>query len=69
MPIWAPEVVADERLARRLLAQFPEPRLDSLRPLAKGWDNTVWVVDERYAFRFPRWQISIPGVELKLAVA
>lgn len=58
----------DEGLARRLLAQFPELRLESLRPLAEGWDNAVWVVDERYAFRFPRRQIAIPGVELELAV-
>ncbi len=58
----------DETLARRLLAQFPELRLASLRPLAEGWDNAVWVADERYAFRFPRRQIAIPGVELELAV-
>lgn len=58
----------DEELARRLLAQFPELRLESLRPLAEGWDNAVWVADERYAFRFPRRQVAIPGVELELAV-
>jgi hypothetical protein len=43
-------------------------RLESLRPLAEGWDNAVWVVDEQYAFRFPRREIAIPGVELELAV-
>ena len=58
----------DEGLARRLLAQFPELRQESLRPLAEGWDNAVWVVDERYAFRFPRRQIAIRGVELELAL-
>lgn len=68
MPIWSAEVVVDEGLARRLLTQFPELSLESLRPLAEGWDNSVWVVDERYAFRFPRRQIAIPGVVLELAV-
>ncbi len=67
MPIWSAEVVVDEGLARRLLAQFSELTVESLRPLAEGWDNAVWVVNERYAFRFPRRQIAIPGVELELA--
>ena len=58
----------DEGLARLLLTQFPELSADTLRPLAEGWDNAVWVVNERYAFRFPRRQIAIPGVELELAV-
>ena len=67
MPIWSAEVVVDEGLARRLLAQFPELTVESLHPLAEGWDNAVWVVNKRYAFRFPRRQIAIPGVELELA--
>ena len=58
----------DERLVRALLAQFPELELESLRPLAEGWDNSVWLVNERHAFRFPRRQIAIAGVELELAV-
>lgn len=68
MPVWSAEVVVDEGLARRLLAQFPELRLEWLRPLAEGWDNAVWVVDERYAFRFPRREVAIRGVELELAI-
>jgi aminoglycoside phosphotransferase (APT) family kinase protein len=68
MPIWSAEIVVGEALARLLLAQFPELSMDTLRPLAEGWDNAVWIVDERYAFRFPRRQIAIPGVELELAV-
>src|SRR5215210_5450555 len=68
VPVWAAEVVVDEGLVRRLLAQFPELELRSLRKLAEGWDNSVWVVDDRYAFRFPRRQIAIPGVERELAV-
>jgi aminoglycoside phosphotransferase (APT) family kinase protein len=68
MPVWEAEVVLDEELARRLLAQFPRLEIESLRPLAEGWDNAVWVVNERYAFRFPRRQIAIRGVELEIAV-
>jgi aminoglycoside phosphotransferase (APT) family kinase protein len=68
VPIWSAEIVVDERLARLLLTQFPELSVDILRPLAEGWDNAVWIVNERYAFRFPRRQIAISGVELELAV-
>ena len=33
-----------------------------------GWDNAVWVVEGRWAFRFPHREIAIPGVERELAV-
>ena len=60
---WAPEVVVDERLARELIGeQFPEVEQRSLRLLGAGWDNTVWLVDEKWVFRFPRRQMVIPGL-------
>jgi aminoglycoside phosphotransferase (APT) family kinase protein len=68
MPVWSPELAVDERLVRRLLDQFPGLDLRTLRKLAEGWDNSVWVVDERYAFRFPHRAVAIPGVERELAV-
>ena len=40
----------------------------TLRLLATGWDNEVWLVDERWAFRFPRRAAAVEGVELELAV-
>ena len=69
MAEWDPEVVIDERLVRALLEdQFPELDASSARPLGEGWDNAVWLVEERWAFRFPRRQIAIPGVGRELAV-
>lgn len=65
--MWTAEVVIDEGLVRRLLARFPSSR-SALRRLAEGWDNSVWVVDERFAFRFPRRAIAIPGIEREIAV-
>jgi len=64
---WHAEIAVDEELARRLIGQFPELTLDSLRPFAEGWDNAVWVANERWAFRFPRRAIAVPGVELEIA--
>jgi aminoglycoside phosphotransferase (APT) family kinase protein len=68
VPAWDAEVVVDETRVRRLLGQFPELRIGSLRRLAEGWDNDVWLVDETWAFRFPRRAIGIPGIERELRV-
>jgi aminoglycoside phosphotransferase (APT) family kinase protein len=68
MPIWSADVEIDEALVRRLLAQFPELQIESLHLLAEGWDNAVWVVNDAVAFRFPRREVAIPGVERELAV-
>jgi aminoglycoside phosphotransferase (APT) family kinase protein len=68
VPVWEAEIVVDEALARRLLEQFPGLEAEALRALGYGWDYTIWVVGERYAFRFPRRQIGIPGTEREIAV-
>jgi len=69
VPEWSAEFEVDEPLARRLIReQFPELRVHSLRLFATGWDNTVWLVDETWAFRFPRREIAVPLVERELVV-
>lgn len=69
MPEWSPELEVDERLAMRLIAdQFPSLTEAPVRFLAAGWDNTVFVVDERWAFRFPRREVAIPGINREIAV-
>ncbi len=69
MPEWEAEIAIDEGLVRALLSdQFPELDAASARPLAEGWDNSVWVVEDEWAFRFPRREIAIPGVERELEV-
>ena len=66
MQPWAAEIVVDEALARRLLGQFRELELSSVRLLATGWDRTVWLVNETWAFGFPRRAIVVPGFEREL---
>jgi aminoglycoside phosphotransferase (APT) family kinase protein len=68
VPTWTPEVTVDEALARRLLGQFQELELRSVRPLSAGWDYTIWAVDDDWAFRFPRREMVIPGMELEIAI-
>ena len=69
MPEWDADVEIDEPLVRGLLEeQFPELATGTIRFLGKGWDNSVWIVDDRWTFRFPRRAIAVPGVERELAV-
>lgn len=68
MADWDPEIDVDPALARRLIVgQFPALRGADVAPLAAGWDNTVYAVDGRWAFRFPRRASAIPGVEREIA--
>lgn len=67
MAEWDADIEVDADRARRLIeAQFAELRGVPIRPLATGWDNAVFVVDDRWAFRFPRRAIAVPGVEREI---
>jgi aminoglycoside phosphotransferase (APT) family kinase protein len=68
MPEWDPEVEVGEDRARTLIeAQFPELAGSTVEAVAAGWDNIVYLADGRWAFRFPRRAIAIPGVEREIA--
>jgi len=57
----------DEELVRHLISsQFPELPLRALHLLADGWDNAVWLVNEEWAFRFPRLSGVVPGIEREM---
>jgi aminoglycoside phosphotransferase (APT) family kinase protein len=57
---WEPEIVVDEKLARRLIReQFPSVQVEQIELLGVGWDNTVYVVDRIYTFRFPRREVAV----------
>ena len=69
MPEWDAEVAIDEAFVRALLGeQFPELDASSARLIGEGWDYAVWLLEERWAFRFPRREVVIPGLECELAV-
>ena len=66
---WSAEVTVDRDLAYRLIAgQFDALEPTELRLLSKGWDNTVWLVDRRWVFRFPRREVVIAGIEREMAL-
>ena len=66
MPEWSADLTVDEALARERIERFFVPR--SLRLLAEGWDNSVWLADERWVFRFPRRSVALPGIRNEIAV-
>lgn len=67
MAEWDADIEVDADRARRLIeAQVVELRGARIRPLATGWDNAVFAVDDRWAFRFPRRVIAMPGVEREI---
>ena len=68
MPEWDADFDVDEALARSLIEeQFPRLDASSARLVGSGWDNAVWLVEEKWAFRFPRREIAVPLVARELA--
>jgi aminoglycoside phosphotransferase (APT) family kinase protein len=66
VPTWSAEIVVDPELACRLLSRFEQLEIESLRPLGEGWDRTVWLVNERWVFGFPRREMVVPGIEREI---
>jgi aminoglycoside phosphotransferase (APT) family kinase protein len=67
--VWDAEVEVGAALARSLIsARFPALDSGPLRRVGEGWDNVVWATADGVAFRFPRRQIAIPGVEREIAL-
>jgi aminoglycoside phosphotransferase (APT) family kinase protein len=66
---WEPEVVVDAALACALVDdQFHELAPASARLLAAGWDNTAYLVNDAFVFRFPRRAIAVPLLETEAAL-
>ncbi len=58
---WEPELTIDPGTAFTMIAeQFPELYPKKIRLLGMGWDNTAFLIDEDYVFRFPRRQVAVP---------
>lgn len=66
MPVAEQEVDRDR--ASRVLEAYPEVAGEDMRLLGIGWDNTVWLVDERWTLRLPRRAAALPLQERELSV-
>jgi aminoglycoside phosphotransferase (APT) family kinase protein len=57
---WSPEEVMTEKQAGLLIEeQFPELSPVQVELLGEGFDNTVFTVNEKYVFRFPRRVVAV----------
>jgi aminoglycoside phosphotransferase (APT) family kinase protein len=66
---WEAEHDIDQLQAAALIGrQFPELRQAPVETLATGWDNTVFLVDGRWVFRFPRREMALDCLARETAV-
>lgn len=65
MRVWDAEVAIDEPLVRRLIT---EPAVESLSLLSEGWDRSVWLVNEKLVFAFPRRAAVVEPLEREIAL-
>jgi aminoglycoside phosphotransferase (APT) family kinase protein len=58
---WAPEVEVSPALGTALIeSQFPALAPATLELMGEGWDNTAYLVNGEWVFRFPRRTIAVP---------
>lgn len=63
---WEPDVaMSADHAARLIAAEFPELVPVHLELLGIGWDNTAYLVNENWVFRFPRRQIARDLIEIE----
>ena len=66
---WIAEFELSEELAASIIdEQFPYLAPAELTPFGEGWDNTAFIVNRKYVFRFPRREMGAEAMELELAV-
>ncbi len=49
-------------------SQFPDLEAQSIQLLGMGWDNTAFLVNQDYVFRFPRRQVAVSLLEIEFCV-
>ena len=66
---WIPEIDVTVKRARLLIeGQYPELAPARVEPFGVGWDNTAYLVNEQYVFRFPHRRVAAGFMEAELAV-
>ncbi|MEZ4417594.1 MAG: phosphotransferase [Gemmatimonadota bacterium] len=66
---WTAEWSVDAALAARLIGtRFPRFQGAEVRPLGGGWDNTAFLVDGSWVFRFPRKESAAALLRTECAV-
>src|SRR5207249_1462262 len=64
---WKPDWVVTPELAKSLVEMaFPTLKPVSVREFDVGWDNSVFLVNNSFVFRFPRRRIAAPLMETEV---
>lgn len=67
--VWDPDVnLSPESAAQLIDRQFPAFAPARLKLLGNGWDNTAFLVNEAYVFRFPRREGVVELLEREMRV-
>ncbi|MEH7401251.1 phosphotransferase [Gottfriedia acidiceleris] len=67
--IWDPAIVMEEELAKEIVKiQFPKIKINVIKKIGEGFDNTVFCLNDEILLRFPRREIAVAilNVERKL---
>jgi aminoglycoside phosphotransferase (APT) family kinase protein len=68
-PVWTAEHAVSPELASAMIArQFPELVPVAVAPLGAGWDNTAYLVNGTWVFRFPRRAIAVELLRTEAAL-
>lgn len=66
---WNPEKEVDLQLAQKIIEQqFPELMPLTIEYVAKGFESTVFLVNKKYGFRFPRRTVSVGYLEQEIRI-
>jgi len=65
---WAPERAVSAEEARALIeSQHPALAPATVEPFGVGWDNTAFLVNAAFVFRFPRRTLAVSLLEVEIA--
>lgn len=65
-PWEAEKTISSENALQIISQQFPALNPSKIAMLGKGWDNTAYLINDEYIFRFPRRSISVSFIENEL---
>ncbi|MCA9655313.1 MAG: phosphotransferase [Myxococcales bacterium] len=67
-PWTAERVVSPAEALALVAAAHPSLSASRIEALGEGWDNTAYLVDDTWVFRFPRRQIAVELIEIESRV-
>lgn len=67
-PWEAEQLVEPDKALALIQQQFPEINAKKSFFLGAGWDNTAYLIDEQWIFRFPRREIAVPLLQAEMEI-